>query len=134
MGKRMALRLPALSPRIRVWLGVGIGSVWVFHGLYSKLLHGVPRHQLIVGRVLGEGWAAPVTLTVGIGEVLLGLWIFSGRARRSCALLQTAALVSMNALEIALARDLLISAPGMVLLNAMLLLLVWSWAVSPEKG
>lgn len=130
----MALRLPKILPQVRFWLGIGIGSVWVFHGLYSKILHGVPRHQLIVARVLGEQWSAPATLVIGVGEVLLGLWIFRGRARVLCAVAQTAILITMNALEITLAGDLLISAPGMAALNALLLALVWWWAVGPAKS
>jgi len=114
-------------------LGLAIGSVWVFHGLYSKILHGVPRHLLIVGRVLGEGIAEPAILAIGLLEVLLGGWIFSGRNRPACALVQTLAIAGMNALEIFLARDLLISAPGMVVLNLLFLSLVWFWAISPPK-
>ena len=109
-------------------LGFAIGSVWVFHGLYSKILHGVPRHQLIVGRVLGEGIAEPATLAIGLLEVLLGAWVFSGMRRPACALVQTLAIVGMNALEIFLAKDLLISATGMLALNAAFLSLVWFWA------
>ena len=130
----MALHLPSLSDRLRFSLGVAIGTVWVFHGLYSKILQGVPRHQLIVGRVLGEHLAGPATLAIGCSEILLGCWIFSGRARWLCALVQTLVLVAMNSLEVALARDLLLSAPGMLMLNTILLLLVWFWAVAPAKS
>ncbi len=106
-----------------------IGGVWVFHGLYSKILNGIPRHQLIVARILGERFAGPATKLIGCGEVLLGLWAFTGIARVECAAVQTLALVAMNALEIALARGLLISAFGMVLLNLGFLAVVWRWAL-----
>ena len=39
----------------------------------------------------------------------------------------------MNTLEVLFARDLLISAPGMVALNAGFLGLVWYWATRPES-
>lgn len=110
---------------------IGIGSVWVFHGLYSKILNRIPRHRLIVGRILGAKLAAPATIFIGSMEVLLGLWVFTGWQRPACALVQTAALVAMNTLEILRARDLLISAAGMVLLNLALLALVWHWALAP---
>jgi hypothetical protein len=113
--------------------GTLIGTVWVFHGLYSKLLNGVPRHREIVARVVGEELATPVTKMVGAGEVLLGVWTWSGRARKACATTQTAALVSMNSLEIFRAKDLLISAPGMLILNGALIALAWRWA-SPKSG
>lgn len=111
-----------------------IGSVWIFHGFYSKVSNGIPRHRQIVGRILGEGIADRATLAIGILEILLGLWVFSGLQRRSCALVQTLALVSMNMLEIMLARDLLISALGMVALNLGFIALIWYWAMSPQHS
>jgi uncharacterized membrane protein YphA (DoxX/SURF4 family) len=115
-------------------LGIAIGSVWVFHGLFSKILNCVPRHRLIVARVLGEEYAALAAIIVGVCEVLLGIWIFSGRSRRVCALVQTLAIAGMNTLEILLAKDLLISAPGMLALNIGLLSLAWFWATSAPKA
>jgi uncharacterized membrane protein YphA (DoxX/SURF4 family) len=120
------------TPLFRTLLAVFIGSVWVFHGLFSKLAGGIPRHRQIVGRILGEGIADQATLMIGILEISLGLWIFSGLQRRACAWVQTLALVSMNFLEILLAKDLLISAAGMVALNLGLIALIWHWAgISP---
>jgi cbb3-type cytochrome oxidase subunit 3 len=40
----------------------------------------------------------------------------------------------MNTLEILLARDLLISAPGMVALNLCFLGVVWYWALHPPTA
>ena len=114
--------------------GAAIGGVWVFHGLYSKLLNGIPRHREIVARVVGEEFATPVTKLVGIGEVFLGLWTWSSRARKACATTQTAALASMNTLEIARAKDVLISAPGMLLLNTALIAATWVWATSDRDS
>jgi uncharacterized membrane protein YphA (DoxX/SURF4 family) len=106
-----------------------IGSVWVFHGLYSKLLDGIPRHRMIVARILGDEWAARSLIAVGAMEIALGLWVFTGRCRVACATVQTLAIVGMNTIEILWARDLLISAPGMVALNAAFLTLIWCWAL-----
>lgn len=120
-------RARALHLALRIF----VGSVWVFHGLHSKLLDGIPRHRLIVGRVLGDEVAAVATLGVGVLEILLGVWAFSHRLPRSCAALQTAVIVAMNSLEIARASDLLISAPGMLLLNAGFLTIGWYSATRP---
>ncbi len=109
--------------------GVLIGSVWVFHGLYSKILDRIPRHRLIVARVLGERFARPATKLIGGGEILLGVWVFTGWQPLVCAAVQTAGLVAMNVFEILLAGDLLISAAGMVILNLGFLALVWRWAL-----
>lgn len=120
------------SSKFRTILGILIGCVWVFHGLYSKICNGIPRHRLIVGRILGEGIADRATLFIGVMEMSLGIWVFSGRQRRSCALVQTLAIISMNALEILLAKDLLISAPGMVVLNLAFFSIIWYWAILPK--
>lgn len=106
-----------------------IGCVWVFHGLYSKILDGIPRHRMIVGRIFGEDLAKPVVMTVGMLEIALGLWAWSGRWRIPCAAVQTLAIVTMNTIEILRAKDLLISAIGMLLLNGAFLVLVWCWAL-----
>ncbi len=111
-----------------------IGSVWVFHGLHSKILNGIPRHRLIVGRILGEKFARPATIAIGLLEVLLGAWAFSGQQRFACAVVQTLAIVGMNSLEIIRARDLLISAIGMVLLNLAFLALIWHWALYTQMS
>ena len=122
-----------LSDKTRRLLGAAIASVWIFHGLYSKVLRGIPRHQQIVARVLGDGLAGTATIAVGLLEVLLGVWILTGRKRPVCALVQTLAIVGMNTLEIVLANDLLISATGMVALNFVFLGFVWLWASSVPK-
>ena len=75
------------------------------------------REPLIVGKVLGEKLARPATKVIGGLEVLLGVWAFTGVARVECAAVQTVAIVAMNALEIFLAREFLISAIGMVILQ-----------------
>jgi DoxX-like family len=107
-----------------------IGSVWIFHGLYSKLLRGIPRHRAIVARVLGERHADLATNAIGIAEICLGVWAWTGWQRMVCAAAQTLALISMNTLEIILAGDLLISAIGMLALNAGFLTVIWHWATS----
>lgn len=111
--------------RLHEVVRIVIAAVWVFHGLYSKILDGIPRHRMIVGRILGEEYARPLAVMIGVGEILLGLWVLSGRRTFACALFQTLALVAMNTLEILFAKELLISAPGMVVLNLLLLGSAW---------
>ena len=118
--------------RIHPLITVVIGSVWIFHGLYSKILDGIPRHRAIVGRIIGEEWAIVGTTTIGGMEVMLGIWALSRWRRRDCAWVQTLAIIAMNSVEIVRARDLLISATGMLLLNAAFLLLVWTWALTRD--
>ena len=88
---------------------------------------------MIVGRILGERFAGFATKVIGGFEVFLGLWAFTGLARGECAAVQTLALVGMNTLEIILARQLLISAIGMVILNLSFLAVIWNWALLAAK-
>ena len=121
------------SETLHIVAQIGIGSVWVFHGLYSKILNGIPRHRLIVGKILGTANAGIATKAIGLLEVLLGLWAFTGWQPVGCAVVQTTAIVAMNTLEIVLAGELLISAIGMVILNLGFLALVWHWAIFTPK-
>lgn len=114
--------------RLHCLAQIGIGSVWCFHGLYSKILNGIPRHRLIVGKILGAERAGIATKTIGLLELLLGGWAMAGWHPVWCASVQTAALLAMNSLEILLARELLLSAVGMVALNLGFLSVVWWWA------
>ena len=84
---------------------------------------------MIVGKILGAANVGIATKTIGALEVLLGIWAFTGWHPVPCALVQTAAIVAMNTLEISLAGEFLISAFGMVILNLGFLALVWSWAL-----
>ncbi len=112
-----------------------VAGVWIFHGLYSKILDGIPRHRQIVGKILGDEWARNAVLAVGIAEVLLGMWVLSRRCPRSCAAVQTLAIVTMNTLEIFYARDLLISTSGMIALNLAFLAIAWWVALrSIQRG
>lgn len=110
-----------------------IGSVWVFHGIYSKILNGIPRHRLIVGKILGKERALIAIRVIGALEFLLGVWAFTGWQPVWCASIQTMAIVAMNSLEILLARELLISAIGMLLLNFGFVSIVWWWATFTQR-
>lgn len=122
------------SDAFHVVAQIVIGSVWVFHGLYSKILNGIPRHRLIVGKILSAANAGRATKAIGLLELFLGLWAFTGWQPVGCAVVQTAGIVAMNSLEIFLARELLISAIGMVILNLGFLALVWHWAIFAPKA
>jgi hypothetical protein len=124
-----AMKFHFQADTIHVAVQMLIGVVWVFHGLFSKLLNGIPRHRLIVGKILGTANAGVFTKVIGLFEVLLGIWAFTGWQAVGCAAVQTAALVIMNTLEIIFAEELLISAVGMVILNLVFLTLIWYWAL-----
>ena len=95
-------------------LRIGIAAVWLTFGVGFKLLGLVPRHRLIVARIVGDGMAGPLTIAIGLAETALALWVLSGWKPRACAAAQTAAIVTMNAIELSVARDLLLAPVLMV--------------------
>ena len=119
-------RMDAFADRARFF----VAGIWLVFGLLAKVLDLVPRHRLIVARVLGDQHAAALTTLVGFGEISMALWVLGKRWPRACAAVQTGALAGMNALEIWKARDLLLAPLPMVLANLGLMSLAWFCALS----
>jgi uncharacterized protein YqjF (DUF2071 family)/uncharacterized membrane protein YphA (DoxX/SURF4 family) len=112
-----------------------VASVWLLHGLFNKLLHGSPRHLQIVQSVPGLSGAAGqrVLTAVGLLEVGIALWVFSGWAAHCCAAVQTILLLSMNAIELTVARPLLLWPAGLIPVNLLFLAVAWVAADSRER-
>jgi DoxX-like family/Uncharacterized conserved protein (COG2071) len=112
-----------------------VAAVWLLHGLYNKILGGSPRHLAIVQAVPGLAGITGerILMCVGIGEVAIAVWVLSGWRPRLCAATQTAALVSMNVLELTFARDLLLWPAGLLPLNLAFLALAWA-AADPQAA
>lgn len=85
-----------------------IAVVWLINGLFCKLLNLVPRHQLIVSRLLGEEHAVFFTKAIGVAELLMMVWILSSVQSRWCAITQIFVIALMNVIEFALVPDLLL--------------------------
>lgn len=83
-------------------------AVWLINGLFCKVLNLVPRHQEIVGNILGESHARKITVLIGVSEVFMAIWILSRRYSRICASLQIAVIAVMNCLEFFLVPELLL--------------------------
>ncbi|HWK03837.1 MAG TPA: DoxX-like family protein [Puia sp.] len=101
-----------LSPRptlnLRTLLTAAIASVWLINGLLCKVLDLVPRHRLIVARILGETHAALATRAIGLLEIGMFIWILSGIRPRWCAWTQILLVAAMNIMEFILVPDLLL--------------------------
>lgn len=93
---------------LKTILTIGIAVVWLANGLFCKVLNLVPRHQLIVSRILGEEYSVAISKTIGILEILMFAWILSGIKSRICALTQIVVIAAMNVIEFILAPDLLL--------------------------
>lgn len=85
-----------------------IAIVWLINGLFCKVLNFVPRHQAIVGHILGEEYAFILTKLIGISEILMAFWIVSKIQARLNAITQIVIIATMNVLEFFLAKDLLL--------------------------
>lgn len=111
---------------------LAIAGTWVFMGLYAKVLDMMPRHRWIVARVLDDGSDAyAITASIGLIEILIGVWVMSRRRPILCAVSQTVALATMNAFELSIAPDLLVLGYAHVL--ATLAFLVLAWFVALER-
>jgi hypothetical protein len=55
-----------------------ITTVWLINGLFCKVLNLVPRHEEIVGRVLGNLHSQILTIPIGVSEIIMAIWILSG--------------------------------------------------------
>jgi len=85
-----------------------IAIVWIGNGLFCKVLNLVPRHQEIVGRILGNDHSRLLTLFIGLSEILMAVWILSGLWTRLNSVMQIFIIATMNTLEFFLAPDLLL--------------------------
>lgn len=85
-----------------------IALVWLVNGLYCKVLNFVPRHEEIVSQILGEQYSRELTFLIGIGEVMISVWIWSQYKIKENTYLQLALVGLMNLLEFTLVPDLLL--------------------------
>jgi len=68
----------------------------------------VPRHEEIVAKILGEEYAGQIIMAIGVGEIALAIWVWSGLFSRVNAVLQIGLVATMNVLEFFLSPDLLL--------------------------
>lgn len=85
-----------------------IALIWLLNGLFCKILNLTPRHQEIVERILGDSYGRPLTILIGISELVMVVWILSRWRSKLCAILQILVIGSMNIIEFSLASDLLL--------------------------
>ncbi len=85
-----------------------IAIIWLINGLICKLLNLVPRHQEIVGRILGTEYAFIFTKLIGLSEIVMAIWIWSRFKTKLNAISQIIIIATMNTLEFMLVPDLLL--------------------------
>lgn len=85
-----------------------IALVWLVNGLFCKVIGLVPRHQEIVGRILGTEYSELLTLTIGVAEVAMAIWILTRIRSKFNAIIQIVIVILMNIIECIHAPDLLL--------------------------
>lgn len=85
-----------------------IAAVWLVNGLVCKLLNAVPRHQQIVGQILGDEYARPLTVSIGLAEIGMAGWVLSRIRPCWSAVAQMTVVAVMNVLEFVLVPELLL--------------------------
>lgn len=106
---------------------LSIALVWLYEGLWCKVLRGVPHHAAVIEAVpfiRSEG--GHITLiALGLLECGIGLWVLYGRWMRLAAIVQTALLIAMNTGGLIWAWHVIPDPGGMVFQNFAFVLLIW---------
>jgi hypothetical protein len=116
------------------WLiQIAVAAVWLYEGLWCKLLGREPNQRTVVEAVprLGPRLGAAFLKVLGAVEVAMGVWVLSGTQPVVCAAAQTALLVTLNANGILWARHVIHDPAGMVVKNFAFLVLAWVAASLP---
>ncbi|HEV2388057.1 MAG TPA: DoxX-like family protein [Candidatus Acidoferrales bacterium] len=119
---RLALALPPLTV-----IRGSVAAVWLYEGLWCKLLGRVPSQKEVVTAVprFGPRFGPAFLQALGVVEVALAVWVMSGIAPGACAIVQTALLIALNANGLLWARRIIHEPAGMVVKNVAFLVLVW---------
>lgn len=117
------------------WLiRVAVAAVWLYEGLWCKLLGREARQLQVVEAVphLGPRVGALFLKALGAVEVAIAVWALSGVLPLPCAVVQTALLVTLNANGVLWARHIIHDPFGMLVKNFAFLVLVWVAASLPR--
>jgi uncharacterized membrane protein YphA (DoxX/SURF4 family) len=127
--------MPELMPPH--WLiRAAVAAVWLYEGLWCKLLRGEPREFEVVEAVprYGKRFGVPFLLALGAVEVAIGIWVLTGLEPLLCAVTQTVLLVSLNVNGIIWSRHLIHDPRGMLVKNFAFLVLAWVAAGTARGG
>jgi uncharacterized membrane protein YphA (DoxX/SURF4 family) len=116
-----------------VVIRISVAAVWIYEGLWCKLLGRMQSQLQVVQAVprLGPLFGSAVLKAVGVVEVALGAWVISGIAPGTCAIAETALLAVLNVNGLLWARRLIHDPAGMVIKNISFLLLAWVCGAIP---
>jgi uncharacterized membrane protein YphA (DoxX/SURF4 family) len=124
----LAIAFPPL-----VVIRTSVAAVWLYEGLWCKLLVRVPSQLDVVTAVprLGPRFGRTFLEVLGIVEVGLALWVMSGVAPGACAVVEVVLLVALNVNGLLWARHLIHEPAAMVVKNVAFLVLAWVCGAMP---
>jgi DoxX-like family len=97
-----------MKSKIYTALNYIIALIWFSNGLFCKVFKLVPRHEVIVTRILGFEYSSEITILIGFSEIIMSFWIISKFKSKLNVILQITIISTMNVLEYFLAPDLLL--------------------------
>jgi len=117
----------------RALIRAAVAAVWLYQGLWCKLLGGAGRHAEIVASLplLGASAAHGLLLAIGAAECALAFWTLSGVNLRAAAAAQTLMLAAMNGGALLWAGHLISDPAAMLLQDFAFVLLAWVAAEEP---
>ena len=126
------LTIAIVFPSILI-IRLSVAAVWLYEGLWCKILGRVPLQLEVVTAVprLGPQFGAPFLQTLGIMEIAVAGWVMTGISPALCAIFQTALLIVLNANGLLWARHIIHEPAGMVIKNIAFLMLVWICGAIP---
>jgi hypothetical protein len=116
-----------------ILIRVSVAAVWLYEGLWCKLLGRMQSQLQVVKAVprLGPLLGSPFLKTLGMVEIALAVWVMWGVAPGTCAIAETVFLVVLNVNGLLWARRLIHDPAGMVIKNIAFLLLAWVCGALP---
>jgi hypothetical protein len=104
-----------------------VAAVWLYEGLWNKVLGRAQREAQVVAAVPGFGprFGRQFLKILGVIEVLLAIWIVSGILPGWCAIFQILLLIALNVNGLLWARHIIHDPAGMVIKNIAFLVLAW---------
>jgi len=109
---------------------LSIALVWLYQGLWCKVLARAPHHLAVVTAVpfIGANSGRVVLVFLGLIECGLGIWVLTGKQPLVAAATQTVLLAAMNCGGVIWAWKLIPDPAGMILQNFAFVLLIWTAA------
>jgi uncharacterized membrane protein YphA (DoxX/SURF4 family) len=116
-----------------VVIQISVAAVWLYEGLWCKILGRLQSQLEVVKAVprMGPLFGAPFLKALGVVEVALAVWVLSGFAPGTCAIVETGFLVVLNVNGLLWARRLIHDPAGMVVKNIAFLMLAWICGAIP---